>query len=425
MTSVTTNFYIYFLSVKRKSSKYFFSNVHLFSVKMKSCFLFLVFLSCVGIFNCSSSLSVSSHDLSLLTKDNSSFTLYRSDDDESVKELWITFNLTHGNSDGLLQPLPNISLSPNSSQKIDVIPRKAGHVDIAAWPHIENNQNISFSEAFVRVVVIKSKSVDTLSTVIGWIYFVAWSISFYPQIIDNFRRKSVIGLNFDFVALNIVGFTLYGCYNVALFWIDSIQEEYMSRHPMGVIPVQANDVFFPLHAVWACAVTLVQCAIYERAGQTVSRLCLGILTGIGLFVVISLILTLTNVIVWLDFLMYCSYVKLGITLIKYVPQAVMNYRRKSTVGWSIGNILLDFTGGMLSMVQMFLIAYNNDDWSSLFGDPTKFGLGLFSVVFDIFFMLQHYVFYRGNLPHETLQGSNEELRTSPNTPGTPEMVHLG
>ena len=99
-------------------------------------------------------------------------------------------------------------------------------------------------------------------------------------------------------------------------------------------------------------------------------------------------------------------------------------RRKSTVGWSIGNILLDFTGGTLSMVQMFLIAHNNDDWTGLFGDPTKFGLGLFSVVFDIFFMLQHYVFYRGNMPHETLTGSNEELRTSPQAPGTPEMVRM-
>ena len=37
----------------------------------------------------------------------------------------------------------------------------------------------------------------------------------------------------------------------------------------------------------------------------------------------------------------------------------MNYRRKSTVGWSIGNILLDFTGGSLSILQMFLLAYNN------------------------------------------------------------------
>lgn len=36
----------------------------------------------------------------------------------------------------------------------------------------------------------------------------------------------------------------------------------------------------------------------------------------------------------------------------------MNYRRKSTVGWSIENILLDFTGGMLSMLQMLLNGYN-------------------------------------------------------------------
>lgn len=72
----------------------------------------------------------------------------------------------------------------------------------------------------------------------------------------------------------------------------------------------------------------------------------------------------------------------------------MNYRRKSTQGWSIGNILLDFTGGMLSMLQMILNAYNYDDWNSLFGDPTKFGLGLFSVLFDILFMVQHYILYR-------------------------------
>ena len=40
-------------------------------------------------------------------------------------------------------------------------------------------------------------------------------------------------------------------------------------------------------------------------------------------------------------------------------QAVMNYRRKSTEGWSIGNIILDFTGGSFSILQMFLLSYNN------------------------------------------------------------------
>ena len=40
----------------------------------------------------------------------------------------------------------------------------------------------------------------------------------------------------------------------------------------------------------------------------------------------------------------------------------MNFRRKSTSGWSIGNVLLDFTGGSLSLLQMFLLAYNSGEW---------------------------------------------------------------
>ena len=37
----------------------------------------------------------------------------------------------------------------------------------------------------------------------------------------------------------------------------------------------------------------------------------------------------------------------------------MNFRRQSTEGWSIGNVLLDFTGGTLSILQMILQSYNN------------------------------------------------------------------
>lgn len=72
----------------------------------------------------------------------------------------------------------------------------------------------------------------------------------------------------------------------------------------------------------------------------------------------------------------------------------MNYRRKATTGWSIHNILLDFTGGLFSIAQMFLLAYNYDDWVSIFGNFTKFGLGVISIAFDILFVVQHYVLYR-------------------------------
>lgn len=36
----------------------------------------------------------------------------------------------------------------------------------------------------------------------------------------------------------------------------------------------------------------------------------------------------------------------------------MNYKRKTTQGFSIGSVVLDFTGGVLSILQMLLDAYN-------------------------------------------------------------------
>lgn len=81
----------------------------------------------------------------------------------------------------------------------------------------------STSEIFVRVTVANSRPLIVLSEVVGWVYFVAWSVSFYPQIYINFKRKSVVGLNFDFLALNIVGFLMYFLFNAGLFWNKYIQ----------------------------------------------------------------------------------------------------------------------------------------------------------------------------------------------------------
>jgi len=36
---------------------------------------------------------------------------------------------------------------------------------------------------------MNSYAIDIIAIVIGWMYFFAWSISFYPQTIENFKRK--------------------------------------------------------------------------------------------------------------------------------------------------------------------------------------------------------------------------------------------
>lgn len=89
-----------------------------------------------------------------------------------------------------------------------------------------------------------------------------------------------------------------------------------------------------------------------------------------------------------------SYVKLLITVVKYVPQAWLNYKRKSTEGWRIEMILLDFSGGVLSLIQLLIDSSFTKDWSGVTGNPAKFLLSNVSIVFDLLFMVQHYVLYR-------------------------------
>lgn len=80
-----------------------------------------------------------------------------------------------------------------------------------------------------------SNVIDIISSIMGWIYFAAWSVSFYPQIFINFKRKSVVGLNFDFLALNIMGFTLYSLFNCGLYFSKDIQVNIFCKLPSKLI----------------------------------------------------------------------------------------------------------------------------------------------------------------------------------------------
>lgn len=101
---------------------------------------------------------------------------------------------------------------------------------------------------------------------------------------------------------------------------------------------------------------------------------------------------------WIDTIYIFGWIKLLATFVKYIPQAWFNYKRKSTQGWSIGQILFDFAGGILSLAQLFIDASFQADWSGITGNPAKFGLSNISLFFDVVFITQHYVLYRK--PHD-------------------------
>lgn len=69
---------------------------------------------------------------------------------------------------------------------------------------------------------------------------------------------------------------------------------------------------------------------------------------------------------------------------------------------------------------MFDVVVFADDWGSIFGDPTKFGLGFFSILFDILFIVQHYCLYRNNESYDSLVDDHDEQEILINSAAPPK-----
>ncbi|KAF8105205.1 hypothetical protein N665_0161s0005 [Sinapis alba] len=245
--------------------------------------------------------------------------------------------------------------------------------------------------------------------IVGWITFASWSISFYPQLLLNFKRKSVVGLNFDFALLNFTKHSSYMIYNVCLYFSPFIQKQYFDLYgDKEMIPVAANDVAFSIHAVLMTALTLFQICIYDRGTQKVSRFATGLVILVWGFAATCFFIALPTH-SWLWLITLFNSIQVCMTCVKYIPQAKMNFTRKSTVGWSIENILLDFCGGVSNYLQMLIQSIDQGSWVNFYGNIGKTLLSLVTIFFDLIFMFQHYVLYPPKKPSKSLEESIEPL----------------
>lgn len=206
----------------------------------------------------------------------------------------------------------------------------------------------------------------------------------------------------------MLGFLAYFSSNAFFLYSPAVREQYKQRNH-GLTPtVRFNDLIFAAHALLLSCITTSQYfpSLWKwepSPGTKPSRFILGVAFGCLAGVVATALLVIASNdgnevdarTAWcaLDIVYAISYVKLVITLIKYTPQIVANYRNRSTKGWSIWQILLDFTGGVLSIAQQSIDSYLQGDWSGITGNPVKFALGNISMSYDLIFMTQHYALY--------------------------------
>jgi cystinosin len=244
-----------------------------------------------------------------------------------------------------------------------------------------------------------------------------------PQVFENWRRKKVDGLSADYLVYSIIGYAAYAAYTSALYFSPGVQASYMAAHAGSLPDVPLCDVLFAGHALAVSLFTLYQCYLYGGnsssssssatgdsdsssaartllPGLSTSRACeviaVAVLGAVAAYCGhVGSTCGLEDCDAWLPLLYFLGSTKVIMTLIKYTPQALLNHKRRSTEGWQINNVLLDLAGGVLSFAQIGLNAAARADLSVITGNPAKLGIAAISIGFDLVFILQHYVLYRG------------------------------
>ena len=153
----------------------------------------------------------------------------------------------------------------------------------------------------------------------GWIYLISWTVSFYPQAILNWQKKSVAGFSIEFAILNVWGFFFYSLYSVG---------GYIYSH-LGTGVVDLNDLLFAVHAYLISSIHLSQVFIYDRGNQTTFAIWVVLLLIVEWIVIFALFM-LEGVIgvTWLpnsaNTFRMAGYWKALITLLKYWPQVSLS-----------------------------------------------------------------------------------------------------
>ena len=124
----------------------------------------------------------------------------------------------------IIEIVPSFKVKAGSLQPI-IIPlhtkHSAGHCVLSF--HSTSKELDNLFRIRIKVKVVHHIYFEYLSICTGWGFFLIWAISCYPQLFENYYRKSVVGLSFDFLALSFTGHICLGIFNMSLYYNTHIQ----------------------------------------------------------------------------------------------------------------------------------------------------------------------------------------------------------
>lgn len=318
-----------------------------------------------GIIHAGKSDISSSHALDSLTSRSNSRQFDNSTNSEEKQQyMHKTLSMDDGTNSSISRMLSNVSNSNISNGQ---------ECKLLKWSFYLLLGGTTLGLILPKNANIPSHTWQILSNIVGYTYFLAWSASFYPQILLNYNRRTTRGLSVDFCVLNVLGYICYTIYTTNFYWNENVIREYKDRNSVstlvgedestmstqqikGEVTVTGNDVAFAIHAIIMASVTLSQIGMYDTfAVRPPSKRVYVVLFCTMAFCLTYILGTWVykGKIDVLGFLYALGTIKICVTIGKYVPQALLNKSRKSTVGW---NVSLYFS--MFDMQFYITISYH-------------------------------------------------------------------
>lgn len=217
-------------------------------------------------------------------------------------------------------------------------------------------------------------------TTLGISYITLWSISFYLQLFLIKKVKHSEGYSLDFQIFNIFGFGFYTISNIHYLYQNGLNFN------------SSLDLIFSTHAFLISIIILILTFYYPKKKN---KGHFGSYIMIFIFFVMAVIFFFVNKFFVFgsenDLWIFMGMGKSIVSTLKYLYQIYLNRDRGTTEGFSVGNIVLDLSGGFLSLLQVFL-----EIWSvggGFFDDRTnvpKIGLAFVVIFFDFVLLYQFF-----------------------------------
>lgn len=230
-------------------------------------------------------------------------------------------------------------------------------------------------------------TISILSSFAGWGFFILISISLYPQFYTNYQLGNVKGISPDFTFISLSGFTFY--------FLHCTWGYFDPSKVSGSVNIQ--DFCYSAHSFVLILLFAVQCLHYDK--QFFKNLQNWVKVYLIAAWIVSLTFCLLEVLfcfslkgINLNGCLLFGYLKVSCAVIKYFPQAMKNYKRKSTLGWNIMTTLIELFAWILSNLQVVLEILNTCEYENL--NVPKICLGFVTILFDLVFVIQHYALYR-------------------------------